>query len=84
MITVTSGHGDFRQTFELPRVLGGPPSRMEALGATMVADSPDEVRVRVREQLHAGCIADKVDGRRRRCFAPQPSGRPRPSPSSKL
>src|SRR5262245_17511888 len=23
MITVTSGHGDFRQTFELPRVLGG-------------------------------------------------------------
>src|SRR5262245_55069086 len=47
VITVTSGHGDFRQLFELPRVLGGPPTRMEALGASMVADSPDEVRVRV-------------------------------------
>ena len=49
VITVTSGHGDFRQLFELPRILGGPPTRMEALGASMVADSPDEVRVRVRE-----------------------------------
>src|SRR5262245_58479301 len=31
VITVTSGHGDFRQLFELPRVLGGPPTRMETL-----------------------------------------------------
>jgi imidazolonepropionase-like amidohydrolase len=60
MITVTSGHGDFRQTFELPRILGGPPSRMEALGATMVADSPDEVRVRVREQLMLGASQIKL------------------------
>lgn len=60
MITVTSGHGDFRQTFELPRVLGGPPSRMEVLGATMVADSPDEVRVRVREQLMLGASQIKL------------------------
>jgi imidazolonepropionase-like amidohydrolase len=60
IITVTGGHGDFRQLFELPRVLGGPPSRMEALGASMVADSPDEVRVRVREQLMLGATQIKL------------------------
>jgi imidazolonepropionase-like amidohydrolase len=60
MITVTSGHGDFRQTYELPRVHGGPPSRMEVLGASMVADSPDEVRVRVREQLMLGASQIKL------------------------
>lgn len=60
MITVTSGHGDFRQMFELPRVLGGPPSRMEALGGAMVADTPDEVRVRVREQLMQGAAQVKL------------------------
>jgi imidazolonepropionase-like amidohydrolase len=60
VITVTSGHGDFRQLFELPRVLGGPPSRMETLGASMVADSPDEVRVRVREQLMLGATQIKL------------------------
>jgi imidazolonepropionase-like amidohydrolase len=60
VITVTSGHGDFRQLFELPRVLGGPPTRMESLGASMVADSPDEVRVRVREQLMQGATQIKL------------------------
>jgi imidazolonepropionase-like amidohydrolase len=60
IITVTSGHGDFRQLFELPRVLGGPPTRMEAVGASMVADSPDEVRVRVREQLMLGATQIKL------------------------
>jgi len=60
MITVTSGHGDFRQVFELPRVLGGPLTRMETLGASMVADSPDEVRVRVREQLMLGATQIKL------------------------
>jgi len=60
VITVTGGHGDFRQLYELPRVLGGPPSRMEALGASMVADSPDEVRVRVREQLMLGASQVKL------------------------
>ncbi len=60
MITITSGHGDFRQMYELPRVLGGPPSRMESLGATMLADSPDEVRVRVREQLMQGASQIKL------------------------
>jgi imidazolonepropionase-like amidohydrolase len=60
MITVTSGHGDFRQLFELPRATGGAPSRMEVLGAAMVADSPDEVRVRVREQLMQGATQIKL------------------------
>jgi imidazolonepropionase-like amidohydrolase len=60
MITITSGHGDFRQLYELPRVLGGPLTRMETLGATMVADSPDEVRVRVREQLMLGATQIKL------------------------
>ena len=46
IITVTSGHGDFRQPFEVPRVLGAPQSRGEQTGAAMIADSPDEVRVR--------------------------------------
>src|SRR6476659_8245527 len=44
VITVTSGHGDFRQLSELPRTIGGMLSRMEQLGGSMVADSPDEVR----------------------------------------
>ena len=54
IITVTSGHGDFRQPFEVPRVLGSPQSRGEQTSAAMIADSPDEVRVRVREQLLLG------------------------------
>jgi imidazolonepropionase-like amidohydrolase len=60
MITVTSGHGDFRQHFELPRVIGGPQSRGEQIGAAMIADSPDEVRVRVREQLLLGATQIKL------------------------
>src|SRR5215469_2655338 len=60
VITVTGGHGDFRQLFELPRSLGGPLTRMETLGASMVADSPDEVRVRVREQLMQGATQIKL------------------------
>jgi imidazolonepropionase-like amidohydrolase len=60
IITVTGGHGDFRQAFELPRVLGAPQSRGEQTGAAMIADSPDEVRVRVREQLLLGATQIKL------------------------
>jgi imidazolonepropionase-like amidohydrolase len=59
-ITVTSGHGDFRQLSELPRTIGGYLSRMEQVGGAMVADSPDEVRVRVREQLMQGASQIKL------------------------
>jgi imidazolonepropionase-like amidohydrolase len=60
MITVTSGHGDFRQLSELPRTIGGMLSRMEQIGGSMVADSPDEVRLRVREQLMQGASQIKL------------------------
>lgn len=60
IITVTSGHGDFRNSNELPRVIGAPLSRQERTGASMVADSPDEVRVRVREQLLKGASHIKL------------------------
>src|SRR5215467_15066802 len=60
VITITSGHGDFRQPFEIPRTLGSPQSRGEQLGAAMIADSPDEVRVRVREQLMLGASQIKL------------------------
>ncbi len=60
MITVTSGHGDFRQFSDLPRTIGGMLTRMERIGGSMVADSPDEVRVRVREQLMQGASQIKL------------------------
>src|SRR5215471_7184629 len=60
IITVTSGHGDFRQPFELPRALGNTQSRGEQVGAAMIADSPDEVRVRAREQLLQGATQIKL------------------------
>ena len=60
VITVTSWHGDFRQLTDLPRTIGGMLSRMEQLGGAMVADSPDEVRVRTREQLMQGASQIKL------------------------
>ena len=60
MITITGGHGDFRSPSQLPRQLGGPLSRMEIVNGSMVADSPDEVRVRVREQLLLGASQIKL------------------------
>lgn len=60
MITITGGHGDFRQLSDLPRTIGGMLSRMERIGGSMVADSPDEVRVRAREQLMQGASQVKL------------------------
>ena len=60
MITITGGHGDFRQPFELPRTLGSAQTRMEQIGASMLADSPDEVRLRAREQLMLGATQIKL------------------------
>jgi imidazolonepropionase-like amidohydrolase len=60
VITVTSGHGDFRQLTDLPRTIGGMLTRMEQIGGAMVADSPDEVRLRVREQLMQGASQIKL------------------------
>ena len=60
MITVTSGHGDFRMQSELPRDSSQALSRMEQIGGSMVADSPDTVRQRVREQLMLGASQIKL------------------------
>lgn len=60
VITVTSGHGDFRQLSDLPRTIGGMLSKIEQIGGSMIADSPDEVRLRVREQLMRGASQIKL------------------------
>ena len=60
MITITGGHGDFRSAHELPRRLGGPLTIAEELNASQLADSPDEVRMRTREQLLLGASQIKL------------------------
>lgn len=62
MITTTGGHGDMRPESDLPRSPGGPPSAVEQTGAAAIADSPDEVRLRVREQLLLGASQVKLVG----------------------
>jgi imidazolonepropionase-like amidohydrolase len=59
-ISQTSGHGDFRFHFELPRRMGGPLSYSEKEGIAAIADSPDEVRLRAREQLRQGATQIKL------------------------
>src|SRR5262249_39176463 len=59
-ISQTSGHGDFRFSFEVPRALGGPLSHSEIEGIAAIADSPDEVRLRAREQLRHGASQIKL------------------------
>jgi imidazolonepropionase-like amidohydrolase len=59
-ISQTSGHGDFRFLFELPRMPGGPLSHSEVQGVAAIADSPDEVRLRAREQLRQGASQIKL------------------------
>jgi imidazolonepropionase-like amidohydrolase len=60
MMTVTSGHGDFRQMSDLPRRVGGLFTPMEITGGSIVVDSPDEVRLRAREQFMQGAVLLKV------------------------
>ncbi|QOZ08009.1 amidohydrolase family protein [Bradyrhizobium sp. CCBAU 51765] len=59
VITVTGGHGDFRELWELPQSIGGT-SRVEQLGGSIVADNPDEIRKRAREQLMQGASQIKL------------------------
>ena len=59
-ISQTSGHGDFRFLFEVPRTLGRPLSHSELEGVAAIADSPDEVRLRAREQLRHGASQIKL------------------------
>jgi len=62
MITTTGGHGDMRPVSDLPRGFGGPVSDFERQGGAAIADSADEVRLRVREQLLLGASQIKLVG----------------------
>jgi imidazolonepropionase-like amidohydrolase len=58
-ISQTGGHGDFR----LPNDLPAPPGQAtfsERVGAVAIADNPDMVRMRVREQLALGASQIKL------------------------
>jgi imidazolonepropionase-like amidohydrolase len=58
-ISQTGGHGDFRLPNELPAAPGSF-SFSERTGAAAIADSPDAVRQRVREQLALGASQVKL------------------------
>ncbi|KAA2285012.1 metal-dependent hydrolase family protein [Arenimonas fontis] len=59
MISQTGGHGDFRLPHEVPRA-AGELSHFERMGAAMIADGPDAVRTRAREQLMLGASQIKL------------------------
>ena len=60
MISQTGGHGDFRLPYEIPRAAGDPLSYTERIGLAAIADSPDEVRRRTRENLMKGASQIKL------------------------
>ncbi|QIL69550.1 amidohydrolase family protein [Diaphorobacter sp. HDW4B] len=60
MISQTSGHGDYRQLYELPSSPGAPLSRGDAIGGGAIADGPAEVLKRAREQLMHGASQLKL------------------------
>ncbi|HEX5265083.1 MAG TPA: amidohydrolase family protein [Phenylobacterium sp.] len=62
VVTTTGGHGDMRMNSDVPRSPGGPQSQIESVGAAAIADSADEVRLRVREQLFLGASQIKMVG----------------------
>ncbi|MCC8402796.1 amidohydrolase family protein [Paraburkholderia sp. MMS20-SJTN17] len=61
MITTTGGHGDFRALSELPRT-SNQVSQIERDGGAAIADTEDEVRLRVREQFIQGATQIKLVG----------------------
>ena len=56
MITTTGAHGDMRPLSDLPKSPDGPLSYMERTGDANIANSADEVRLRVRERRTAGQV----------------------------
>lgn len=58
-ISQTGGHGDFRLPNDLPAAPGAF-SFSERVGAAAIADSPDTVRLRAREQLALGASQIKL------------------------
>ncbi|HEY4805828.1 MAG TPA: amidohydrolase family protein [Paraburkholderia sp.] len=61
MITTTGGHGDFRLLTDVPRT-SAQISEIERTGAAAIADTADEVRLRVREQFMQGATQIKIVG----------------------
>ena len=59
-ISQTAGHGDFRQLSDIPRTPTTPLSYAERIGVAAIADSPDEVRLRARENLMRGASQVKL------------------------
>ena len=59
-ISQTAGHGDFRQLSDIPRTPSTPLSYAERIGVAAIADSPDEVRLRARENLMRGASQIKL------------------------
>lgn len=62
MISQTSGHGDFRMRYEVPRGETTPLSHFEIVGAAVIGDGVPEVLRRVREQLMLGATQIKLAG----------------------
>lgn len=60
MISQTSGHGDFRMPYEVPRGSCGWLSHSELVGAAAIADGVDEVLRAAREQLRGGASQLKM------------------------
>ncbi|MCW5621435.1 MAG: amidohydrolase family protein [Burkholderiales bacterium] len=60
MISQTGGHGDFRMPYEVPAPRNAPLTHGEAMNGGVIADGPDEVRKRVREQLMLGASQIKL------------------------
>ncbi len=60
MISQSGGHGDFRMPYEVPAARNAPLSRGEAVNGGVIADGPDEVRKRAREQLMLGASQLKL------------------------
>lgn len=59
-ISQTGGHGDFRLPSLLPKSPNAPLTSEEQVGLTAIADNPDEVRLRAREQLRQGASQLKL------------------------
>lgn len=59
MISQTGGHGDFGLYMDVPRVMGAL-SPIERSGLAIIADGPDAVLMRVREQLRQGASQVKL------------------------
>jgi imidazolonepropionase-like amidohydrolase len=59
-ISQTGGHGDFRLPNDVPEDSNASLTYLEKTGMTMIADGPDEVLKRVREQLRNGATQIKL------------------------